>query len=139
MRTIGNILWLVLSGIWLALGYAIAGVFACILIVTIPFGVASFRLAGFALWPFGRTVIHQLDRNAAVSCIGNVVWFLIAGWWLALAHLLTALLLAVTVIGIPLAVANIKMIPLAFAPFGKQIVPIESVTTVDQVTVPQLG
>ncbi len=139
MRTIGNILWLVLSGIWLALGYAIAGVLACILIVTIPFGLASFRLAGYALWPFGRTVIYQPDRNAAVSCIGNVLWFVIAGWWLAFAHLFTALLLAITVIGIPLAVANIKMIPLAFAPFGKQIVPIRSVTTVDHVSVPQLG
>ncbi len=107
--------------------------------MTIPFGVASFRLAGYALWPFGRTVIHRPDSSGAVSCIGNVVWFLVAGWWLALAHLVTALLLAITVIGIPLAVANIKMIPLAFAPFGKQIVPIASVTTDDHVTVPQLG
>lgn len=139
MRTIGNVIWLVLAGLWLALGYLVAGVVACALVVTIPFGLASFRLAGYALWPFGRTVIPKADRNAVVSGAANIVWFVVAGWWLALAHLATALLLAITVVGIPFAVANVKMIPLAFAPFGKQVVRANTVTTTDAIAVPHLG
>lgn len=138
MRTIGNIIWLLLAGIWLALGYFLAGIIACVFVVTIPIGIASFRLGAYALWPFGRTVIPSSSKGA-VTGVGNVIWFICAGWWLALAHLLTALFLAFTIVGLPLAVANVKMIPLAFAPFGKQIVPIRDVTTTDAVTVPQLG
>lgn len=138
MRTIGNIIWLVLCGVWMAIGWAIAGVIACCLIVTIPFGLASFRIAGYVLWPFGRTVIPSPSSGIA-SGAGNVVWAIVAGWWLALGHLFTALLLCITVVGIPLGVANLKMIPLAFAPFGKQIVPVGSVTTRDAVAVPALG
>lgn len=138
MRTLGNVIWLALAGLWLALGYAIAGAVACCTVVGIPFGVASFRLAGYSLWPFGRTVIPSPSKGA-VSGAGNVVWFVLCGWWLALGHLATALLLAVTVVGIPLAVANVKMVPLAFAPFGKRIVPAATVTTADAVAVPSLG
>jgi len=121
VRLIGNILWLVLSGFWLALGYVFAGIIACVLIITIPFGVASFRLAGYALWPFGRTVVPAVDKGAG-SVIGNIIWFVVAGWWLALGHLVAGAFLFITIIGIPFAVANFKMIPLAIAPFGKRVV-----------------
>ena len=123
MRTIGNVLWLVLAGIWLAIGYVLAGILALVLIVTIPFGIASFRLAGFVLWPFGRTTTWR--RGAGIwSVIGNVVWVIFFGWELALIHLLAGILLMVTVIGIPFGVACWKMIPLSLVPLGREIVPI---------------
>ncbi|HQY99355.1 MAG TPA: YccF domain-containing protein [Propionicimonas sp.] len=121
MRTILNLIWLILGGFWLAVGYFFAGVLACILIITIPFGIASFRMAGYALWPFGRAVIAK--PNAGVgSGIGNVIWFLIAGVWLAVGHVTTAVAQAITIVGIPLAIANLKMIPVTCFPFGKEIV-----------------
>jgi len=128
MRTLLNIIWLVLSGLWLAIGYAIAGLVMCLLIVTIPFGLQAFKLAGYALWPFGRTVVKRVDAGAP-SVLGNVLWLILAGWWLALGHLATALLLALTIIGIPLAVANIKLVPIALWPFGREIVRSDEVTT----------
>jgi uncharacterized membrane protein YccF (DUF307 family) len=121
MRAIGNIIWLVFGGFWLALGYILAGIVACILIITIPFGIASFRMAGYALWPFGRTVVRRPDAGAG-SAIGNVIWFLVAGVWLAIGHVTTAAAQAVTIVGIPLAIANLKMIPVTCVPFGKDIV-----------------
>ncbi|MGC4152851.1 MAG: YccF domain-containing protein [Propionicimonas sp.] len=121
MRALLNIIWLVFGGFWLALGYMLAGIIACILIITIPFGIASFRMAGYALWPFGRTVVRRPDAGAG-SAIGNVVWFLIAGLWLAIGHVTTAAAQAVTIVGIPLAIANLKMIPVTCVPFGKDIV-----------------
>ncbi|MBO0878398.1 MAG: YccF domain-containing protein, partial [Pseudonocardia sp.] len=122
MRTLLNVIWLVLCGIWMALGYVLAGVICCVLVVTIPFGLASFRIANFALWPFGRTLVPR-PRAGAPSTIGNVIWFLVAGWWLALGHVLTAIGLAVTIIGIPLALANLKLVPVSLVPLGKEIVP----------------
>ena len=121
MKTLLNIIWFVFAGLWLWLAYAIAGVIMCILIVTIPFGIASFRLGNFAAWPFGRTVIDKPTAGAA-SVIGNVLWFVFAGIWLAISHVLTAVALAITIIGIPFAWANLKMIPAALFPLGKQIV-----------------
>ena len=126
MRTIGNIVWLVLAGFWLALGYVIAGLVAFVLIVTIPFGIASFRLASFVIWPFGRTTTWRRDAGIW-SVIGNVVWIIFFGWELALLHLVTGLLLMITIIGIPFGVACWKMIPLSLVPLGRQIVPISSV------------
>jgi uncharacterized membrane protein YccF (DUF307 family) len=126
MRTLGNILWFLLAGLWLAIGYAIAGLVAFVLIVTIPFGIASFRLAGYVIWPFGRTVVW--NRRAGVwSMIGNVVWVVVVGWELALAHLVAGLLLCITVIGIPFGIASWKMVPLALFPLGRQVVPVASV------------
>jgi uncharacterized membrane protein YccF (DUF307 family) len=93
-----------------------------VLIITIPFGIASFRMAGYALWPFGRTIVDRPNAGA-MSTIGNVIWILVAGWWLAIGHLTTAAAQAVTIIGIPLAIANLKMIPVSLVPLGKQIVP----------------
>jgi uncharacterized membrane protein YccF (DUF307 family) len=121
MRTVLNVIWLVLAGFWLAIGYALAGVLMTVLIVTIPFGVASFRLAGFVLWPFGRTVVRKPSAGVG-SAIGNVLWFLLAGIWIAIAHVGTAIALAVTIIGIPLAIANLKLAAVALAPLGKEIV-----------------
>jgi uncharacterized membrane protein YccF (DUF307 family) len=115
-----NIIWLLTAGWSLFLGYLLAGLLACVLIVTIPFGIASFRIAGFVIWPFGREVVDT-GRGGAVGAIGNVIWFVIAGWWLALGHVVTALAQAVTIIGIPLAWANIKLIPVTCFPFGKEI------------------
>ncbi|UMP05716.1 YccF domain-containing protein [Amycolatopsis sp. EV170708-02-1] len=121
MRLILNVIWLVLCGLWMALGYVVAGIICCILIVTIPFGLASFRIAAYALWPFGRTVVDRRDAGAA-STIGNVIWFLFAGLWLAIGHVLTGVALCITIIGIPLGVANFKMIPVSLMPLGKEIV-----------------
>ncbi|ALC05300.1 hypothetical protein CDES_04275 [Corynebacterium deserti GIMN1.010] len=119
MRLLLNIIWLLFGGIWLALGYVFFGILACLLIVTIPAGVASFRMANYALWPFGRTVVR---RHGSSSAFHNVVWFCIAGLWLALGHITTAAAQAVTIIGIPLAIANVRMIPVTCFPFGKEIV-----------------
>lgn len=122
MTLLLNVIWLVFAGFWLAVGYLIAGIVCCILVVTIPFGLASLRIARYALWPFGRTITERRDAGLA-SLLGNVLWLLLAGWWIALCHLVTGLLLCVTIIGIPLGVANIKLVPVALAPLGREIVP----------------
>ncbi len=131
MRTLLNIIWLVFGGIWLAIGYAVAGVLFCVLIVTIPLGVASFRMASYALWPFGRAVVRKPDAGAGAVVL-NVVWIVLAGWWLALGHVVTAVVQAITIIGIPLAIANLKMIPISLVPYGKQIVPADTLPAEDR-------
>jgi uncharacterized membrane protein YccF (DUF307 family) len=123
VRAILNILWLVLCGFWMALAYAFAGVVMCILIITIPFGLQAFKLAGFMLWPFGRTVVRRPTAGAG-SVIGNVLWVVLVGWELALGHLVTAFFLAITIIGIPFAVANLKLVPISLLPFGREVVPV---------------
>ena len=127
MRVLLNIVWLVLAGLWLAIGYALAGLIMFLPILTIPFGIQAFKLAGYSLWPFGRTVVKREDAGPA-SVLGNVLWLLLAGWWLALLHLVSAILLAVTIIGLPLALANLKLVPAALWPFGREIVRAEDVT-----------
>jgi uncharacterized membrane protein YccF (DUF307 family) len=122
MRLLLNIIWLVLCGFWMAIGYAVAGIICFIFIITIPFGVAAFRIANYALWPFGRTVVDRRDAGVG-SVIGNIIWIIFAGWWLALGHIVTGLLLCVTIIGIPLGLANFKLIPVSLVPLGRQIVP----------------
>jgi uncharacterized membrane protein YccF (DUF307 family) len=121
VRTLLNLIWFVFGGLWLALGYALAGVVFCILIITIPLGVASFRMARYALWPFGRAVVPKEGAGAG-AVILNVVWILLAGWWLAIMHVVTAVAQAITIVGIPLAVANLKMVPISLVPYGKRIV-----------------
>jgi uncharacterized membrane protein YccF (DUF307 family) len=121
VRTLLNIIWLLLSGIWLALGYALAGLVMFVLIITIPFGIAAFRLAAYVLWPFGRTVVRRPDAGAA-SAIANVLWFLLIGLWMALAHVALGIVLCLTIIGIPLGVGNFKLAVVALAPLGKEIV-----------------
>ena len=114
-----------LAGFWLALLYTFAALICFVLIITIPFGIASLRIAAFALWPFGRTVVRRPDAGVA-SDIGNILWFLFCGWWLALAPLLTGVALCLTVIGIPLGLANFKLIPVSLLPLGREIVPVDS-------------
>ena len=122
MRLLLNLIWLVFGGLWLALAYVLAGVLLCIPIITIPWAVASFRIAGYTLWPFGRTIVAKPSAGVG-SFLGTVVWFVLAGWWLALAHIVSAVALAVTIIGIPLALADLKLVPISLAPLGKDIVP----------------
>ncbi|WP_285601271.1 YccF domain-containing protein [Kineosporia sp. NBRC 101731] len=121
IRLVLNVLWFVLAGFWLSLGYALAGVLMFLLIVTIPFGVASFRLAGFVLWPFGRTIVKQHDAGTP-SLIGNVLWFVLAGVWIAIGHVVTGITLCLTIVGIPFGWANIKLALVALAPLGKEVV-----------------
>ena len=124
MRMLLNIIWFVLAGLWIAIGYTLAALICFVLIVTIPFGIASLRIAIFALWPFGKTVVKRSDAGLA-SGIGNILWFVLCGWWLALMHLLTGVLLCLTVIGFPLGLGNFKLIPVSLLPFGREIVSID--------------
>jgi uncharacterized membrane protein YccF (DUF307 family) len=138
VRVVLNIIWLLLAGIWLAIAYAILGLICFVLIITIPFGIAALRIAMFALWPFGKTVVKRADAGIA-SGIGNVLWFLLCGWWLALAHLITGVLLCLTIIGIPLGLGNFKLIPISLMPLGREIVPVDRISAAgasSQVTIP---
>ena len=121
MRVVLNIIWLLLAGVWMAIGYTIAAIVCFLLIITIPFGIASLRIARFALWPFGRTAVRRPDAGVG-SVIGNVIWLVFCGWWLALGHIVTGVLLCITIIGIPLGIANFKMIPISLLPLGREIV-----------------
>ena len=131
MRTLGNILWFVLAGWWLALYYALAGLLACLLVVTIPFGIAAFRLAGYALWPFGRTVMVARDAGVP-SVIGNVVWILLFGWHLCLAHIAAGIALCTTIIGIPFGIAAFKLSVLSLMPLGTRVVDVDERHVVTQ-------
>ena len=104
------------------------------LIITIPWGIASFRIGRYALWPFGKTVVAK-PTSGAFSFIGNVIWFLVAGWWLAIGHIVSGVALAVTIVGIPLAIADFKMIPVSLAPLGKQIVDVDALVPAGTVIV----
>ena len=122
MRFLLNVIWLVLAGLWLAIEYVVASVILAITIIGLPFAKQSLKLAQYALWPFGRTLIPAETRDKGLSVLGNVLWVVLAGWWLALSHLLFGCLLCLTIVGIPLGVGSIKMAGAALAPFGKQIV-----------------
>ncbi|MHA7154140.1 YccF domain-containing protein [Arthrobacter sp. TMN-50] len=122
MNAILNVIWLIFGGIWLALGYVLAGVICCLLIVTIPFGIASFRIAAYAIWPFGRSIVDRGGRASTFSTLGNVIWIVVAGIWLAIGHVLTAIPMFLSIIGIPLGIANLKMIPISLTPLGKEII-----------------
>jgi len=124
MRLLLNVIWFVLSGLWMAIGYALAALICFILIVTIPFGIASLRIGIFALWPFGKTVVRRPDAGV-FSGIGNVIWLILCGWWLSLGHLISGIALCITIIGIPLGLANFKLIPVSLLPLGREIVPVE--------------
>ncbi|WP_026532704.1 YccF domain-containing protein [Arthrobacter sp. H41] len=126
MNTLLNVIWLLFGGIWLALGYFAAGILCCLLIVTIPFGIASFRIGAYALWPFGRSVVDRGGRTYAFSTLGNVLWILVAGIWIAIGHVVTAIPMFLSIIGIPLGIANLKLIPVSLMPLGKEIVPSSS-------------
>ena len=121
MRLLANIIWFVLAGFWLFIGYAFAALVCFVLIITIPFGVAALRIALFGVWPFGRAVVPQPNKGIG-STLGNVLWFVLCGWWLALLHVITGIALCLTIIGIPLGIANFKLINISMRPFGREIV-----------------
>ena len=120
MRLILNVIWIVLCGWWMAILYFLAGVVAFILIITIPFGIAAWRIGNYVLWPFGRNLEWRRDAGVG-SLIGNILWIILLGWWLALAHLAAGIVLCLTIIGIPLGLANFKIIPISLVPLGVRI------------------
>ena len=121
MRLILNLIWLILCGWWMAILYALAGIIAFILIITIPFGIAAWRIASYVLWPFGRSIAMRRDFGL-LALIGDIFWIIFIGWWLAIGDLSSGILLCLTIIGIPLGLANFKMIPISLLPLGVQIV-----------------
>jgi uncharacterized membrane protein YccF (DUF307 family) len=137
MTTLGNILWFILCGFWMAILYGIAGLLGVILIVTIPLGIQAFKLAGYVIWPFGRYVVSQPGASPVWTVVGNVIWVILIGWWLALAHVVAALLFFITIIGIPFGVANMKLARLALLPFGFEVSSVPPAEPV--IYVPQLG
>ena len=123
MSTVGNVLWVIFAGLWLAILYVVWGLVMFVLIITIPFGIQAFKLAGFALWPFGRHVVYGAKVSSPLHVIGNIIWILFAGLSLAIWHLIAGVLLCVTIIGIPFGIQSFKMIPIALMPFGAEVVP----------------
>lgn len=123
MRVLLNVVWLIFGGLVLVIGYLVAGLVCCLLIVTIPFGIAAFRIAAFALWPFGRTVVDAPTAGVG-SVVGNVIWLVLAGVWITIGHFVAGVLLCASVIGIPLGLAHFKLMPVSLMPLGKQIVPV---------------
>ncbi|MEE6137051.1 YccF domain-containing protein [Mycobacterium sp. 050128] len=123
MRLVLNIIWLVFGGLWMAVGYLAAALISFLLIITIPFGFAALRIALYTLWPFGRTIVDKPTAGTG-ALIGNIIWVLLFGIWLAIGHVVSAAAMAVTIVGIPLALANLKLIPVSLMPLGKEIVPV---------------
>ncbi len=122
MRLILNLIWLILCGWWMAILYLLAGVVCFLLIVTIPFGIAALRIASYVIWPFGRSI--EIRRDAGLgSLVGNIIWIILIGWWLAIGHLTSGIMLCLTIIGIPLGLANFKLVPISLLPLGVRIVP----------------
>ena len=128
MRVIGNLIWLLFGGLWMALGYVIAALIMFVLIITIPFGIQALKLASFALWPFGRTLVKRRSAGP-LHVLGNVIWVVLAGWWIAFGHVISAVFSALTIIGIPFAIAHLKLAGTAFWPFGRDILPIGTVSS----------
>jgi uncharacterized membrane protein YccF (DUF307 family) len=124
-----NLLWIVFGGLWMAAGWIIAAVIMAITIIGLPWARAAFNIASYALLPFGRKAVSRTEHlgthdigTGPFGLLGNIVWLVLAGWWLALGHLLTAILLATTIIGIPFAWAHLKLAGIALWPIGKMIV-----------------
>jgi uncharacterized membrane protein YccF (DUF307 family) len=122
MRTLGNVLWLLIAGLWLALGYASSGILLCLTVVGVPFGIQAFKLAGFTLWPFGRKVVEAPGGSGCLSVTFNLLWLVLFGWELFLGHVASGLLLCATIIGIPFGIQALKLSFLALWPFGREIV-----------------
>lgn len=116
MKTIGNVLWFVLCGVWLGLAYLLAGVLSCLTLIGIPFGIQSFKMAGYVMWPFGRE-LQESAGNRFSKGVMNIIWIIIGGLWLAIAHVLFGVLLCVTILGIPFGLKNFSMAKLALFPF----------------------
>ncbi|HNR28222.1 MAG TPA: YccF domain-containing protein [Bacteroidales bacterium] len=122
MSILGNILWLLFGGIMIALEYMVAGVLMCITIIGIPFGIQSFKLAAFALWPFVKTTRTVESGTGCLSTVLNILWIFLGGIWIALSHLFWGVVLCITIIGIPFGKQHFKMVTLAFTPFGREII-----------------
>ena len=122
MQTVGNILWLIFVGIWLAIAFVVAGIVMFVLIITIPFGIQAFKLAGFALWPFGRHVEYGARVTSPLHIIGNIIWIIFGGLWLAVHCLVGGVILCITIIGIPFGIQAFKLIPIVLMPFGADVV-----------------
>lgn len=122
MKTVGNIIWVLFGGLELAVGYFFSGVLLCITIIGIPFGLQIFKLAGLALWPFGKEVRKSASKSGCLNTIMNVLWFLFGGIELVLSHLLLGLLFYITIIGIPFGKQHFKLAHIALTPFGREII-----------------
>jgi uncharacterized membrane protein YccF (DUF307 family) len=125
-----NLLWIVFGGLWMAVGWVIAAVLMAITIVGLPWTGAAFNIASYTLLPFGQKAVSRAEYSGSedigtgpLGVLGNIVWLVLAGWWLALGHLITAILLAATIVGIPFAWAHLKLARIALWPIGKMIVP----------------
>ncbi|MDX2709129.1 YccF domain-containing protein [Streptomyces sp. NPDC058864] len=120
-----NVVWLIIWGLWMAIGYALLGLLMFIFIITIPWGIASLRIANYVLWPFGRTTVERRDAGVG-SLLGNIIWLIFAGIWLAIGHVLAGIGFCLTIIGIPFGIANFKMVPISLVPLGREIVPVDA-------------
>ncbi len=122
MSVIGNIIWLVFGGIVVFIHYVLSGLLLCITIIGLPFGIQIFKLAGLALWPFNKEVVDKGKGSGCLAVGMNIWWMFTGGVWIALDHLVWAILLGVTIIGIPFAKQHLKMAALALTPFGKEVI-----------------
>lgn len=121
MSTLGNLIWLIFGGLIAALGYIIAGLLLCLTIVGIPFGMQSVKIGIASLAPFGKEIVENNNANSPLRVIFNIVWLVLFGWEIAIAHLVSALILFITIVGIPFGKQHIKLIPLALFPFGREL------------------
>jgi uncharacterized membrane protein YccF (DUF307 family) len=116
MRTIGNVIWFILCGVWLGIAYILAGIVSCITIIGIPFGIQSFKLAGYVMWPFGRQLVESPGHRFSKG-VFNIIWIIFGGIWLAITHVVFGILLCITILGIPFGIKNFSMAKLALFPF----------------------
>jgi uncharacterized membrane protein YccF (DUF307 family) len=119
MSLLGNIVWLIFGGLIAGLGYILGGLLTCLTIIGIPFGIQAMKIGVATFAPFGKQIVELPDANSPLRIILNVVWLILVGWEIAIAHAASALILAVTIIGIPFALQHLKLIPLALLPFGR--------------------
>ncbi len=125
IRFILNVLWFILGGFFTGLGWLFAGLLLAITIVGLPYAGAAWRIAGFAFWPFGKEIVHRQGPDAGTGALGtvlNVIWFILAGWWLALGHVMIAVVEGVSIIGIPFALKDLQLAYIALAPIGRDVV-----------------
>jgi len=121
MKTLGNILWLLFRGIFIALEYFVASIVLIITIVDILFGIRTMKLSGMALWPFGKEIVHKETASGCLSALMNLIWILIGGIWISLSHVIFGILFGITIIGIPFAQQYFKLAALALTPIGREI------------------
>ncbi|NJK84653.1 MAG: YccF domain-containing protein [Bacteroidales bacterium] len=122
MRILGNIIWLVFGGIFIAIQYVVSSLVLIITIIGIPFGLQTLKLAGLALWPFGAETVSHNNSSGCLQTLMNIIWILFGGLWIALSHVVFGVLLSITIIGIPFGMQHFKLASLALTPFGKEVV-----------------